>query len=318
MKIVVLERNTVGLDVSVEGLSKFGELIIYPGTKPEEVASRVKDADIIIANKSPLNEETLKDAKNVKFIGEFATGYDNIDTEYCKKRGIRVSNVVNYSTDSVAQHTFALLFYVLEKLRHYDEYVKNGDYGAQSGFSNFDKPFTELAGKTWGIIGMGNIGRKVAAIASAFGCRVIFHSVTGRSKVTEYEQVSFDKLLEESDFLSLHCPLSDITRGIINYDALKKMKKTAILINVARGPVVSDADLKRALDEDLIAGAGLDVTGTEPMKESNPLSKFKDSDRLIITPHLAWASSEARVRVVEENIKNIEAFLNGEERNVIV
>ena len=176
----------------------------------------------------------------------------------------------------------------------------------------------ELHGKVVGLVGMGNIGQKVAQIATAFGCRVIFHSVTGKSKVTEYEQVSFDELLERSDFLSLHCPLSQLTKGIINYDALKKMKKTAYLINVARGPVVVDGDLKRALDEGLIAGAGLDVTSTEPMKDSNPLSEFKDSDKLIITPHLAWASTEARYRDVEENIKNVEAFLNGEPRNVIV
>ncbi|MCR4787092.1 MAG: D-2-hydroxyacid dehydrogenase [Lachnospiraceae bacterium] len=319
MKIVVLERNSVGTDVSVDGFKRFGEMVTYPNTVgTEEVAERIKDADIVIANKAPLNEESLKDAPNVRMISEFATGYDNIDTEYCKKRGIRVCNVVNYSTDAVAQHTFALLFFVLEKLRHYDDYVKNGAYAAQSRFSNFDKPFTELAGKTWGIIGMGNIGQKVAKIASAFGCNVIFHSVTGKSKVTEYEQVSFDELLERADFLSLHCPLSPLTQGIINYDAFKKMKNTAFLINVARGPVVVDGDLKKALDEGLIAGAGLDVTGTEPMKDSNPLSEFKDSDKLIITPHLAWASTEARFRVVEENIKNIEAFLEGRERNAIV
>ena len=319
MKIVVLERNSVGTDVSVDGFEKFGELVTYPNTVgTDEVAQRIKDADIVIANKAPLNEASLKDAANVKMISEFATGYDNIDIEYCKKRGIRVCNVVNYSTEAVAQHTFALLLYVLEKLRHYDDYVKGGAYAAQSRFSNFDKPFTELSGKTWGIIGMGNIGQKVAKIATAFGCRIIFHSVTGNSKVTEYEQVSFDELLKESDFLSLHCPLSPLTKGIINYDAFKKMKKTAFLINVARGPVVVDGDLKKALDEGLIAGAGLDVTSTEPMKESNPLSEYKDSDKLIITPHLAWASTEARYRDVEENIKNVEAFLAGNLRNVIV
>ncbi len=319
MKIVALERNSVGIDVPVDGFKKFGEFVEYPNTVgTDEVAERIKDADIVIANKAPLNEASLKDAPNVKLITEFATGFDNIDIEYCKKRGIRVCNIVNYSTDAVAQHTFALLFYVLEKLRHYDDYVKNGAYAAQSRFSNFDKPYTELSGKTWGIIGMGNIGRKVAKIASAFGCNVIFHSVTGKSTVTEYEQVSFDELLGRSDFLSLHCPLSSITKGIIDYEAFKKMKNTAFLINVARGPVVVDGDLKKALDEGLIAGAGLDVTSTEPMKDSNPLSEFKDSDKLIITPHLAWASTEARYRCVEENIKNIEAFINGEPRNIIV
>lgn len=317
MKIVILERNSVGTDVSVDALGKYGELTIYRNTTAPDVAERVKDADIIIANKSPLNEATLKDAANVKLICEFATGYDNVDLNYCKERGIKVANVVNYSTDAVAQHTFALCFYILEKLRHYDDYVKSGAYAAQDRFSNFDLPYTELAGKTWGIIGMGNIGKKVAQIATAFGCKVFFYSVTGNSSCTDYERVDFDTLLKESDFLSLHCPLSDITRNLINLDALKKMKETAILINVARGPVVNDADLYTALNENYILGAGLDVTSTEPMKDSNPLSKFMDSNRLIITPHMAWASIEARTRVVSETCKNIEAFLDGKDRNIV-
>lgn len=317
MKIVVLERNSVGLDVSVDRLKSLGDTTIYPNTTAVDVKEKVRDAEIIVANKAPLNADTLKDAENVKLICEFATGYDNIDVAYCKERGIKVANVVNYSTDAVAQHTFALCFYVLEKLRHYDEYVKSGAYGAQERFSNFDIPFTELAGKTWGIIGMGNIGRKVASIAKAFGCKVIFYSASGSSTCTEYERVDFDTLLTESDFLSLHCPLSDKTRNLINLDALKKMKKSAILINVARGPVVNDEDLYTALTEEYIAGAGLDVLGAEPIRESNPLGKIMDSNKLIITPHLAWASIEARTRCVSEVCKNIEAFFNGENRNIV-
>ena len=317
MKIVILERNSVGTDVSVDAIGRYGEVTAYANTTGEEAAQRIADADIVIANKAPMNESTLKAAGNVKLICLFATGYDNVDLDYCKSRGIKVANVVNYSTDAVAQHTFALCLYLLEKLRHYDEYVKSGQYAAQDRFSNFDIPYTELAGKTWGIIGMGNIGKKVARIAQAFGCRVIFHSVTGGSGCTEYERVDFDTLLEESDFLSLHCPLSDLTRNLINCEALKKMKRSAILINVARGPVVNDADLYTALAEGEIAAAGLDVTGTEPMRESNPLSRFMDSSRLIITPHMAWASIEARTRCVEETCKNIEAFLRGGNRNIV-
>ena len=317
MKIVVLERNSVGTDVSMDAIGKLGEMTVYPNTTAADVEEKVKDAEIIVANKVPLNENTLKDAANVKLICEFATGYDNVDLEYCKSRGIKVANIVNYSTDAVAQHTFALCFYVLEKLRHYDEYVKSGAYAAQDRFSNFDRPFTELAGKTWGIVGMGNIGRKVAKIAEAFGCKIIFYSASGSSTCTEYERASFDTLLKESDFLSLHCPLSDKTRNLINLDALRKMKKNAILINVARGPVVNDGDLYTALTEGYIAGAGLDVTSTEPMKDSNPLSKIMDSNKLIITPHLAWASDEARNRCVSETCKNIEAFLRGEDRNIV-
>ena len=277
----------------------------------------MKEAEIVIANKSPLNEETLKHASSLRLICELATGYDNVDLEYCDRRGIRVVNVVDYSTASVAQHTFALCFYVLEKLHHYDHYVKSGQYASQDRFSNFDIPFTELDGKTWGIAGMGNIGRKVAGIAEAFGCKVIFYSTSGTSTCTEYERVDFDTLLRESDFLSLHCPLSDKTRNLIDLEALRKMKKTAILMNVARGPVVNDEALYTALTENMIAGAGLDVTGTEPMRDSNPLSKIMDSNQLIITPHLAWASIEARKRVVEETYKNIEAFCRGEQRNIV-
>lgn len=317
MKIVILERGSVGDDVSVDCLKELGETVIYHNTVAGEVEERVKEADIIIANKAPLNRETLKDASSLKLICEFATGFDNIDLEYCREKGIRVANVVDYSTAAVAQHTFALCFYVLEKLHHYDHYVKSGEYAAQSRFSNFDIPFTELEGKVWGIVGMGNIGRRVAKIAEAFGCKVIFYSASGNSTCTDYERVDFDTLLQKSDFLSLHCPLSDKTRKLIDLDALRKMKKSAILINVARGPVVDDEALYTALTEGMIAGAGLDVTGTEPMKESNPLSRIMDSNKLIITPHLAWASIEARNRVVEETYKNIKAFYEGVERNVV-
>lgn len=317
MKIVVLERNSVGTDIDISSFEELGDVTVYPVSVLENAAERVKDADIIINNKVPMNEQTLKDAPNVKLICEFATGYDNVDLEYCNKRNIKVANVVNYSTAAVAQHTFAMLLYLLESLKHYDEYVKSGEYASQERFSNFDIPFTELEGKTWGIVGMGNIGKKVAHIAEAFGCKVIFHSVTGKSTCTDYEQVDFDTLLAQSDFLSLHCPLSDLTRDLIDLDALKKMKKTAILINVARGPVVNQDALYEALTTDMIAGAGLDVLTKEPMAKDNPLGKIQDSGKLIITPHLAWASTEARQRVVGETYKNIEAFLKGESRNLV-
>ncbi|MBO5282366.1 MAG: hydroxyacid dehydrogenase [Lachnospiraceae bacterium] len=317
MKIAVLERHSVGTDVPVQ-YEHLGEVTYYRNTTTiEEVRERVKDVDIIVANKAPLREETLKDASQVKLICELATGFDNVDLAYCKGRGIRVCNVVDYCSGMVAQHTFALALALLEKLPHYDEYVKSGAYSAQDRFSNFDMPFHELEGKTWGIIGMGNIGRRVAQIAAAFGCRVIFYSVTGKSSCRDYPQVDKDTLLAESDVLSLHCPLSDLTRGIIDREALQKMKKTAILINVARGAVVNNRDLYEALEAEEIAAAGLDVVEGEPLPLSNPLSRFKDSNRLIITPHLAWASVEARTRCVEEVAKNIEAFQRGEMRNVV-
>lgn len=318
MKIVILERNSVGEDVSVDCIRDFGEVVEYRNTvTAEEVRERVKGADIVIANKSPLNADTLQDAPGVKLICEFATGFDNCDLEYCSRRGIKVANVRDYCTAMVAQHTFCLALALSEKLPYYDTYVKSGEYSAQDRFSNFDLPFYELAGKTWGIVGMGNIGRRVAGIAKAFGCRVIFYSVTGKSACVEYPKVDFDTLLAESDFLSLHCPLSSLTERLIDGKALKKMKKTAILLNVARGRVVDNAALYEALMQGEIQAAGLDVVESEPLECSNPLSRFQDSNRLIITPHLAWASVEARTRCVWEAHENIAAFLRGEERNVV-
>lgn len=317
MKLVILERNSAGTDVDVSCFEKFGEVTCYPNTVAANTAERVKDADIILANKAPLNESTLKDAPNVKLICLLATGFDNVDLAYCKSRGIKVTNVINYCTSTVAQHTLLLALALSEKIAFYDDYVKSGAYSAQDRFSNFDRTFYDLEGKTWGIIGMGTIGRRVAGLAQAFGCRVIFYSASGKSTCTDYERVEFDTLLQESDILSLHCPLSDRTRGLINKDALSKMKKTAILVNVARGPVVDTQALYDALVADQISGAGLDVLEQEPMAKDNPLAQIKDSTKLIITPHMAWASLESRTHLVEEVAKNIEAFLAGENRNVV-
>lgn len=315
MKIVVLERNSVGTDIDVSSFEQFGEVTYYGNTVKDNTAEHVGDAEIVIANKAPMNEETLKNCPNVKLICEFATGYDNVDLAYCRKRGIAVTNVVDYCSASVAQHTFAMALFLFEKLHYYDNYVKSGAYGAQDRFSNFDRRFYELEGKTWGIIGLGNIGKKVAGIAKSFGCRVIYYSVTGRNTCDEYENVPLDELLSTSDVLSIHCPLSDLTRNLIDKAALCKMKKTAILINVARGAVVNNADLAWALEETVIAGAGLDVLEEEPIRETNPLNNIKDSEKLIITPHMAWGSVEARTKIVQEACENIRAFLHGDIRN---
>ena len=317
MKLVVLERNSVGTDVDVSCFERFGEVEYYPNTVAENTAERVKDADIVIANKAPMNESTLKDAPDVKLICLFATGFDNVDLDYCKSRSIKVANVVNYSTAAVVQHTLMLALALEEKLAFYDDYVKSDTYANQDRFSNFDRPFGEFEGKTWGIVGMGNIGRRVARVAQALGCKVIFYSASGNSTCTEYERVELDTLLAQSDILSLHCPLSDRTRGLINKEAFARMKKSAILVNVARGPVVDTQALYEALTEGQIAAAGLDVLEKEPISKDNPLGNIKDSTKLIITPHMAWASTEARERLVREVSKNIEAFLGGEDRNIV-
>lgn len=317
MKLVVLERNSVGTDIDVSCFEQFGEVSYYANTAEEQISERVKEADIIISNKAPLNETTLADAPNIKLICLLATGYDCVDLAYCQSRGIKVTNVVNYCTPAVAQHTILLALMLTEKIAFYDEYVKSGAYSAQDRFSNFDRAFHDLDGKNWGIVGMGTIGHKVAELASAFGCHVLFYSASGKSTCTEYPRVELDTLLRTSDIISLHCPLTDRTRNLIDKNALDKMKHTAILINVARGPVVNTADLYQALMAEKIMAAGLDVLDREPMTPSNPLSQIKDSTKLIITPHMSWASIESRTHLVSEIVKNIQAFIEGKDRNVL-
>jgi glycerate dehydrogenase len=283
----------------------------------EETRERIKDADVVIGNKAPLNESTLAGSK-VKLISDFSTGYDNIDTAYCKENGICVCNIQNYCTAAVAQHTIALTMYLLEHLPHYDHYVKDGTYASQDRFSNFDLRFTELEGKTWGIVGMGHIGRKVAQIVEAMGCKVVFYSASGNSSVTEYTRVDFDTLLKDCDFISIHCPLSERTRNLFDADAFSKMKNSAILINVARGPIIHTQALYDALTNGEIAAAGLDVLEQEPISKDNPLGQIQDSNKLIITPHLAWASVEARQRCVDQVYENIQNFLKGSPSRRIV
>ena len=318
MKIVVLDRTSVGEDVSVEAMRQYGDVVFYNSTPDDRVAERVADADIVVANKNPINETSLRSAKKVKLICQFATGYDNVDIAYCKSRGIRVVNVRNYSTAAVVQHTVAMALSVLENLPYYDEYVKSGAYSAQERFAHFAKTYYELDQKTWGIVGMGNIGRRVARAAQALGCQVIFYSASGKSDCTEFERVEFHELLSRSDILSLHCPLSDRTRHLMDADAFRRMKPSAILNNVARGAVVDADALYEALCSRQIRGAGIDVFEGEPVKAEEKLLTLKDTGMLQLSPHMAWASIEARTRCVTETCKNIEAFLKGEERNVVV
>lgn len=315
MKVVHLDRNTLGMDIDTSMFNDFGVFEEYNSDTPENTRKYVKDADVIIFNKTRMNAELLDYAPKVKLVCITATGYDNIDIEYIKSRGIAACNVKAYSTPAVAQHTFALGLYVLEKLGFYDEFVKSGSYSRQSGFCNFDEVYYELEGKTWGIIGLGNIGRSVAKIAEAFGCKVIYYSTSGNNDTNDYKRVDWEELLAQSDVISVHCPLNDKTRNLLNMSAFKQMKKTAILINVARGPVINEEDLATALEENMIAGAGLDVLAVEPMLESNPLGRIKDSRKLFITPHMAWASVEARSRCANEVYRNIDAFFKGEIRN---
>lgn len=310
MKIVFLDAKSIGEDIDLSGYDQLGEVVRYPYSTPEEARERTRDADVIILNKTEINEQSIGEADKLKLVCVTATGTNNLDKAYLAERGIEWRNVAGYSTESVAQHTFALLFYLMEKLRYYDDYVKNENYVNDSMFTHFDHRFNELSGKTWGIIGLGNIGRRVADIAKCFGCRVIYFSTSGKNNQKGYNRVSFDKLLEQSDIVSVHAPLTDDTLGLMNREAFARMKQGAVFLNLGRGPIVDEAALTEALNTGMIAAAGLDVLSQEPMSEDNPLRSIKDSERLIITPHIAWASIEARTRLMEIILEQIKEFFN--------
>lgn len=317
MNIVLLETQSLGDDVDLSCFERLGSVTKYSLTSKEEVAGRVEDADIVVANKAPMCEDTLKDAKNLKLIALTATGTNNIDFDYMKLRGIKVANVKGYSTMSVVQHTFALLFYVYEKMRYYDEYVKLGGYCKSPVFSVFDKKFNELAGKKFTVVGLGDIGSKVIEVAKAFGCDVRYYSTTGNNNNSLYKRVSFDEMIKESDIISIHAPLNETTRNMFGIEQFRNMKKEAVILNLGRGGIINEKDLAIALQEEMIAGAGIDVVEVEPIREDNPLLEIKDSTKLVITPHIGWATLEARTRVIEEVYLNIESFSMGENRNIV-
>ena len=308
MKIVFLDVKTIGEDINLSGYEALGEVVKYDFSTPEQARERTRDADVIILNKVEINEKSIGDADKLKLVCVTATGTNNLDKEYLAERGIAWRNVAGYSTETVAQHTFALLFYLFEKLSYYDDYVKSEKYIGDVSFTHFDHVFHELTGKTWGIIGLGNIGRRVADIAKMFGCHVIYYSTSGQNSQPGYERVEFDELLEKSDIVSVHAPLTEETQGLMDAKAFSKMKESAIFLNLGRGPIVVEKDLADALDNGDIAAAGLDVLSVEPMREDNPLRRIKDSEKLIITPHIAWASVEARTRLMEIILGQIKEF----------
>lgn len=312
--IVLLDGKTMG-KFDFDRLGEIGNFTSYELSSYEEAKERVKDAHVIITNKVVLDEGSLKDAKNLELICEMATGYNNIDVEYAKSRNIAVTNVAGYSTNTVAQHTFAMLFNLTNKLSYYDNYVKEGSYTKSDTFTHLDQTIMDIEGKTFGIVGLGQIGRSVAKLAEAFGANVVYYSTSGRNSSSEYKRVDFDELLEKSDIISIHAPLNENTKGLMNYENFKKMKSTAIVINVGRGPIIVEADLARAIDENLIGAAALDVFEIEPMKENNVLLTVKNKEKLLLTPHVAWASLEARTRLFEDMMENIRAFYRGELRN---
>jgi len=308
MKIVFLDAKSVGEDIDLSKYSELGEFVCYDFTTPEQIPARVLDADVIITNKCTINESSVGNAKHLKLVCVTATGTNNLDKVYLEKRGISWRNVAGYSTESVAQHTFAMLFYLLEKLSYYDAYVKDGKYANDTSFTHFAEHFNEINGKTWGIIGLGNIGRRVADIAKMFGANVIYYSTTGKNTQEGYNRVGLDTLLSTSDIVSVHAPLTPETEHLMNAEAFGKMKSSAIFINVGRGAIVDEQALADAIDNQVIAAAGLDVLTAEPMNPNNPFLHIKDSKRLLITPHIAWASVEARTKLMDIVYNQIKDF----------
>ena len=309
MKIVFLDRKSIGEDIDLSSFYEFGEVVIYDYSSVEEASKRTVDADIIVLNKVPINEKTIGNAKNLKLVCVTATGTNNLDKDYLASRGIEWRNVAGYSTEAVAQHTLALTMFLLEHLNYYDNYIKSEKYVEDKMFTHFEMHFNEIYGKTWGIIGLGAIGKRVAEIAKCLGANVIYYSTSGKNHSDIYKEVDFETLLSTSDVISIHAPLDENTMHLMDANAFAKMKKSAILINVGRGPIIVEKDLADALNQGTIAAAGLDVLDVEPMSADNPLKLVKDSNKLIITPHIAWAAVEARVRLMEIIYNQIKEFL---------
>jgi glycerate dehydrogenase len=317
MKIVVLDGYTLNPgDLSWEGLKELGDVIIYDRTPYDKILERSRNSEILITNKTPLTEEIISALPSLRYIGVLATGYNIIDIKAAKKRGIIVTNVPAYSTLSVAQLTFALLLELCFHVQRHSDSVFDGKWFDSLDFSYRNFPLIELAGKTIGIIGFGNIGRNVADIASTFGMNIIgfSRSQTDQSHRPNFKWAKIDELFELSDVVSVHCPLVPETKGLVNLGYLSKMKKTAFFLNTSRGPIVVEEDLAYALNNDLIAGAGIDVLSSEPPSKDNPLLKAKNC---IITPHIAWATSEARIRLMDITISNLSGFLNNMPVNVV-
>lgn len=316
MKLIILDGYTENPgDLSWDWLSDFvDEYEVYDKTPPELIVERSKDADILVTNKTPLTAETLSQLKKLRYISTLATGYNVIDVDAASQLGIAVSNIPAYSTDGVAQLVFALLLEMTNSVALHNKSVKDGEWASSEHFCYWKTPLTELAGKTFGIIGFGKIGSAVATIANAFKMRVIAYSPNTRSYngFGSVEFLSLDEVRAQSDVLSLHCPLTESTNGLVDIEFIKKMKKGAYIINTSRGPVLNEADVKKALDDGLLSGVGADVLSTEPPAPDNPLSV---SDKTVVTPHIAWASLEARTRLMNIFKNNVKGFVKGEPVN---
>ncbi len=306
MKIVLLDTGTFG-DSDLTVFEKLGDIVTYRCTTSAQVKSRVVDATVIVTNKVVIDDETLSQCPMLKLICVAATGVNNIDLDACKRRGIEVKNVAGYSTDSVVEHTFSMLFYLRNRSRYYDDYVKNGEWQKSDVFTHIGDGFSEIRGKKWGIIGLGEIGKGVAKIAKAFGATICYYSTSGKHDDSEYERTTLSRLLEQSDIVSIHAPLNEQTEGLISHSELLILKDGAVLLNLGRGGIVDEDALSAIIDAKPIY-VGLDVLESEPMSTPHPLMKIGHKDRLYITPHIAWTSIEARERLLAKVVSNIEDF----------
>jgi glycerate dehydrogenase len=307
MKIVILDALTYG-DTSLAGFEALGDVVVYQTTSADETYDRVRDAEVIVTNKVVINDTVMESAPNLKLICVAATGMNNIDHDAASRRKIIVKNVAGYSTDAVVQHTFSMLFYLMGHSRYYDEYVKSGEWQKEAVFAHIGPSFSELRGKTWGVIGLGEIGRSVARIASAFGANVCYYSTSGKNENTDFEKTTLSRLIENSDVISIHAPLNPSTENLISHSELLQMKDGAVLLNLGRGGIVDEDALSVIIDVKPIF-VGLDVLVKEPMKTPHPLLALKHPERLYITPHIAWTSREARERLIAATIENIKTFV---------
>lgn len=317
MKIVVLDGYTLNPgDLSWEQLKKLGELTVYERTSKDKILERAQGAQVLMTNKTPLNAETLNQLPDLNYIGVLATGHDVVDTKSAAENGIIVTNIPAYGTDSVAQFTIALMMELCHHIGQHEQSVRQGDWSSNKDWCYWNNPLIELSGKTFGVVGAGRIGLQAARIASALGMNILALSRSGHHKtdIPNLKWVEMDELLQCSDVISLHCPLTTDNEGFINKDTLSKMKRTAFLIYTARGKLVNEEHLAYALNNDWIAGAALDVLSSEPPSEDNPLLKAK---HCIITPHMAWATKEARGRLMDTAVNNLVQFMEGKPINVV-
>ncbi|MDD4328321.1 MAG: D-2-hydroxyacid dehydrogenase [Aliarcobacter sp.] len=308
MKIVILDRATLGFDIDLSVFDSLGEVTSYEITNETQTINRLKDTDIVITNKVVISKEVM-DNSNLKLICISATGTNNVDLEFAKQKNIEVKNVAGYSSSSVVQLAFSMIFHIVQKLDYYKKYVDVGNWQKSQIFTHIDKPFFELDGKKVGIIGLGDIGRNFAKKARAFDCEVMYFSTSGKNSNSEYKQVSLDELLSTCDIISIHCPLNENTKDLLNYKNMKNIKDGAILLNLGRGGIINEPDLAKIIDEKEIY-CGIDVVAVEPILEDNPLLKVKNKDRLLLTPHIGWASIEARNRLVQMVASNIKEFIS--------